>query len=136
MGNRFDGVGSAAEMLNLLDPETRDRILGELQARDPEAARKIRDRMFTFEELLKIPTLELQKALKLVPSRKLALALRGLSEEILKPIFSALSQRAGAALREDIDTLGPQKLSAVQDARRDLVTLVVKLAASGQLSLR
>lgn len=123
-------------MLNLLDPETRDRILGELTARDPEAARKIRDRMFTFEELLKIPGEELQKAIRMVPSRKLALALRGLSEETLKGVFAAMSQRAAEALREEIQGLGPQKVSVVQEARRDLVMMVLKLASDGKLRLR
>lgn len=136
MGNRFDGVGSAAEMMNLLDPETRDRILTELAARDPETARRIRDRMFTFEELLKMPSTELQKVVRMIPSRKFALALRGLPTETLAPVFAAISQRGGEALREEIQALGPQKVTVVQESRRDIAQMVLKLIADGKLSLR
>jgi flagellar motor switch protein FliG len=136
MGNRFDGVGSAAEMMNLLDPDTRERILSELATRDPETARRIRDRMFTFAELLKMPSAELQKAIRMIPSRKFALALRGLSAEILAPVFAAISQRGAEALREEIQGLGPQKVTVVQEARQDIAQMVLKLVADGKLSLR
>ena len=136
MGNRFDGVGSAAEMMNLLDPATRDRILGELAVRDPETAKRIQDRMFTFEELLRIPAAELQKAVRVIPQRKLALALRGLPPETLAPVFAAFSQRGGEALREEIQALGPQKVTSVEMARRDIAQLVLKLVTDGKLVLR
>ncbi len=135
MGKRIDGIKEVAEMMNLLDEATRERIMGDIERREPEVARKIRDRMFTFEELLKIPSEELQKVLRLVPQRKLALALRGLSRELLALIDGALSGRAAEALRDEVRGLGPQRLTAVEDARHDLAMLVLKLAADGQVKL-
>ena len=136
MAPRFDGIQAVAEMMNLLDDATRARLMGDLEARSPDTAQRVRDRMFTFFDLLRIAELELQKVLRLLPRRKIALAMRGLDEEYSALIFAAVGSRGAEALKDEIMSLGPQKLSAVEEARRDLALLVLKLAAEGQISLK
>jgi flagellar motor switch protein FliG len=133
---KFDGIQSVAEMMNLMDEESRERLMKDLAQRDPEVAEAIRNKMFVFENLLGIPSKAMQTLIRETPQLKLALVLRGLSDELKAKVFSNISERARTQLEEDIDQLGPQPLSKVEEARREMIELALKLAVEGKIDLK
>lgn len=134
-GEKFDGVQSAAEMLNLLDKESRERLLSQLEERDPRIAQEVRKKMFIFEDLVKIESPGLQVLLREFPEERLILALRNMDEEFRSFILSQYSLRTSVRLREDLAHQGPQKLSEVTRAQQDLVRLAQKMVQEGKIIL-
>jgi len=127
----FDGVQSAAEMLNLLDKPNREKLLDDVEKMDPEVAKKIRQKMFVFEDLARIEARGIQVLLKEVPQKKLALALRNAPDELREVIFKNMSSRSAQILKEDIDNQGPQKLSDVTAAQKEMIVITKRLLAQG-----
>src|SRR5690348_5444665 len=102
----FGGVRTVAEMLNRIDSESSEGILKQITDEDPELGQEIRQIMFVFEDLLNIPEESLRKLLGKADRKALTLALKGSTPQIKKHFLSAMSQRAGAMLAEDMEALG------------------------------
>jgi flagellar motor switch protein FliG len=132
--NNFDGLGSAAEMLNVMDKSDRERILSQLSQRDPSIAEKIREKMFLFEDLCHLDAKSMGIFVGKAPRRKLVLALRGVEVDFIKVFFSNLPLRAAQTLKEEIEAQGPQKLSDVTKAQRELVEIAKNLLNTGEIS--
>lgn len=120
----FDGVGAVAEMLKHMAPGDREKLLKNMAAKAPEVTEKIRKRISVFEDLLQLDDRELQTLLQQVPVGKLALAMRNASPELKKKILNNLPKSAGDRLLQDIDFLGPQRLSDVQLAQAEIMKLL------------
>jgi len=142
MGGRFvalargpGGPGAAAAILAQMDAATRDAALAEIEAHDPALARLVRERMFTFEDLGRLPPRDLALVLRAVDRADLALALRGLAEKNREAILAGLSERMRAMLREDADAMGPQRAQDVEEARRRIVKAARALEAEGRVRL-
>src|SRR4051794_6101563 len=108
-GKNFDGILSAAEILNQLSPEERKKMLENLAGKDPALTDKIRQRMFTFEDLVKIEDSGLQLLLRSIPSPMLVLALRTMETTFKDQLFKNLSARITTEIKEGILSQGPQK---------------------------
>ncbi len=130
---RRDSHEMMAEIFNSLDRATENRFMTMLEERNREAAERIRNLMFTFDDLAKIDPAGIQTLLRAVDKDKLAIALKGASETIRELFFENMSERAAKILREDMAAMGPVRLRDVDEAQVEMVQLAKELAARGEI---
>lgn len=124
-----------ADIFNSLDRQSESRFVAALEERNREAADRIKALMFTFDDLQRLTSANVQILLRSVEKDKLPVALKGASDKLRELFFSNLSERAGKMLREDMEALGPVKLRDVDDAQAAIVTLAKDLAAQGTIEI-
>jgi flagellar motor switch protein FliG len=129
------GVKAAAEIINLMGTSLEAGVIDSIRENDADLAQKIMDKMFTFEDLLKLDNKAVQMVLKEVSSDTLVIALKGASSELKEKILSNMSSRAAESLREDLETRGPVRLSEVEAQQKDILKLVRRLSDEGQIML-
>ncbi len=130
---RRDAHELMADIFNNLDRNAENRFMSALEERNRESAERIKQLMFTFEDLIRIDMAGIQTLLRSVEKDKLGLALKGASDTIKELFFKNMSERAGKMMREDMDALGPVRLRDVDQAQSTIVALAKELAASGQI---
>jgi flagellar motor switch protein FliG len=133
--SQVGGVQAVAEILNLVDRASEKNILGVMERDNPDLATQIKNLMFVFEDVLHLGDREIQRVLKDVDSRDLAVALKLSSEEVKSKVFSNLSQRAAEMLKDELEFLGPVRLKNVEDAQRRIVEAVRKLDEAGEIHI-
>lgn len=129
------GIQSVAEILNRCDRRTGDNILQALEDYDSDLADKIRKLMFVFDDLVGINDLGIRELLKEVSNDDLTLALKTASEEVKNKILQNLSQRASQMLLEDLEVMGPVRLSDVEGAQQNILNVARRLEKEGRLIL-
>ncbi|NIC41928.1 flagellar motor switch protein FliG [Aquabacterium sp. A08] len=129
------GVKTAAEIINLLGTSLEASVVDSIRENDVDLAQKIMDKMFTFEDLLKLDNKSMQMVLKEVASDALVIALKGASTELKEKVLGNMSSRAAEALREDLDSRGPVRLSEVETQQKDILKVVRRLSDEGQIVL-
>ena len=129
------GVKAAAEIINLLGTNTETVVLDSIRSYDPDLAQKIVDKMFVFDDIGKLDPEAIQTVLKEVASETLIVALKGGSPELREKILANMSRRAGEALREDLESRGPLRLSEVEAQQKEILKTVRRLADEGQITL-
>ncbi|MDX2130556.1 MAG: flagellar motor switch protein FliG [Planctomycetota bacterium] len=127
------GVETVAEILNLTDRATEKAIMEGLETEDPDLVEQIRRLMFVFEDVLKVNDKGIQAVLKEVDNGELALALKTASEELKDKIFKNMSERAASLIKEDMQYMGPVKVSEVETAQQRIVDIVRRLEETGEL---
>lgn len=128
------GIPRVAEILNVTDRMTNKAILENLEAgEDSDLAEEIRRLMFVFDDLMKLDDKSIQSLLKEVDNSQWAMALKGASEEIKDKVLGNLSQRAADMLREEMEFLGPVRVSDVEDMQQQIVDTVRRLEDSGEI---
>ncbi len=127
------GVSAVAQMLNVTDRMTNKAILESLEQESPDLVDQIRRLMFVFDDLMKLDDKSIQALLKEVENAQWALALKGASEELKSKIMGNLSQRAASMLQEEIQYLGPVRVSDVETAQQSIVDTVRRLEDSGEI---
>jgi len=133
---RAGGVSSIAEILNLVDRTTEKSILETMEEQDPQLVDQIRRLMFVFEDILLVNDKGVQQVLKEIDQDELALALKAASEDVKNKIFKNMSERAANLIREDMDYLGPTRLSDVEAAQQRIVDVVRRLEEAGELIIQ
>jgi flagellar motor switch protein FliG len=128
-----DGVASAAQLLNQVQRSTERSILEGLKAEEPELVEKIRRLMFTFADLLRVNDRGIQNLLKSVDASKMSLALKTASPELREKFFRNMSKRAVERIREEMELIGPVRLSDVEAAQHGIVDEVLRLEEQGEL---
>ncbi len=98
--------------------------------------KRIRDMMFTFEDLLLLNDAGMRKVLMSIDTQILAMALKTASEPLKQKIFSNLSRRATETVTEELELLGPKPRSQVKAAQQQIVEIVRKLGSTGEVNLR
>jgi len=131
----FDGLAFSAAIVNEMSSEAGDELLGKVAERDEAIASRIREALFTFEDLQRIASRELGGLMRAVQSETLVTALQTATAELREHLLLALSQRAAATLRDDLSSASPKRLSEVEAAQREVVDAAMKLAAEGKLTL-
>lgn len=129
------GVKPAAEIINMMGSSVETAVLDYIRETDNELAQKIMDNMFTFDDLETIDDKGIQALLKEVQSESLVIALKGAKPEMREKIFKNMSTRAAEALREDLDSRGPVRVSEVEAEQKELLKVVRRLADEGQIVL-
>ena len=127
------GVEAAASILNLADRSTEKGILETLETEDPDLVEQIRRLMFVFEDVLLVNDKGIQAVLKEVENDDLALALKTASEELQNKILGNMSERAANLVREDMEFMGPVRLSDVEASQQKIVDIVRRLEDAGEL---
>ena len=129
------GIDTLVGILNQVDRTTEKNITESLQEQDYELAEKIKSCMFVFEDIIILDDRAIQRVLREVDSRELALSMKGTKEEIKEKIFKNMSERAQAMLQEDIEYLGPVRAREVQDAQTKIVATIRALELSGEITI-
>lgn len=127
------GVQSLVDILNRVGRSAEKVILEGLEQEDPALAEEVKRRMFVFEDIIMLPDNFIQRVLKEVNSKDLALAMRGANEEVNNRIFKNMSKRAAEMLKEEIELMGPVRLREVEQAQQKIVTIIRKLDESGEI---
>ncbi|MGH7214591.1 MAG: flagellar motor switch protein FliG [Tepidisphaeraceae bacterium] len=127
------GVETVAEMLNLADRSTEKGIMEGLEAEDPDLVEQIRRLMFVFEDILLVNDKGIQAVLKEVDNEELALALKTASEDLKNKIFKNMSERAAQLINEDMNYMGPVRVSDVEQAQQKIVDIVRRLEDAGEI---
>ncbi|GIK19836.1 MAG: flagellar motor switch protein FliG [Leptolyngbya sp. PLA2] len=130
------GVDTVAEVLNLADRATEKSIMEGLEAEDPDLVEQIRRLMFVFEDILLVNDKGIQAVLKEVDNDELALALKTASPELQEKIFTNMSQRAAALIKEDMEFMGPVRVSDVEAAQQRIVDVVRRLEEAGEVLIQ
>jgi len=132
---RVGGVEAIAEMLNLSDRTTEKGILEALEAEDPDLVEQIRRLMFVFEDILLVNDKGIQAVLKEIDHDELALALKTASDEMKEKLFGNMSERAALLIKEEMEYMGPVRLSDVEAAQQRIVDVVRRLEDAGEIIL-
>jgi len=127
------GVGSMVEILNYVDRDTEKQIIGLLEDEDPELAEEIKRRMFVFEDIVMLDDRATQKLLREVDSQELAKALKSADVKVQNKFFSNMSKRATAILKEDMEYMGPVRLSDVTEAQSKIISIIRHLEDIGEI---
>ena len=127
------GINMVAEVLNLADRATEKAIMEGLEAEDPDLVEQIRRLMFVFEDIQKVNDKGIQSVLKEVDNSELALALKTASKELQNKIFKNMSERAAAMIAENMQYMGPVRVSDVEAAQQRIVDIVRRLEDSGDI---
>ncbi|NLM40774.1 MAG: flagellar motor switch protein FliG [Firmicutes bacterium] len=127
------GIESIVDMLNMVDRTTEKTILDSLEEEEPELAEEIRKRMFVFEDIILLDDRSIQKVLREVDSKDLAMALKTASEEVSARIFRNMSKRAAEMLKEDIEYMGPVRLRDIEETQQKIVATIRRLEDMGEI---
>jgi flagellar motor switch protein FliG len=127
------GIETLVDILNQVDRTTEKNITEGLEKENAELAEKIKESMFVFEDIITLDDVSIQRVLREVETKELALALKGCSEEVASAIYRNQSKRAAAALKEDIEFLGPVRLMDVEKAQQKIVAIIRRLDEAGEI---
>ncbi len=130
---RRDAHEAMAEVFNNFDRQTETRFLTALEDENPDAAERIKALMFTFDDLVKLDTGSAQTLMRKFEKDKLAIALKGASEDVRQFFFSNMSTRGAKMLVEEMQSMGPVRLRDVDEAQTLLVNIAKDLAAKGEI---
>lgn len=127
------GVQTAADIINMMGTAIETTVIESIRLLDADLAQKIMDKMFTFEDLLKLDNKSIQMVLKEVSSDALVISLKGSSPELRELILSNMSSRAAEGLREDLESRGPVRLSEVEGQQKEILKIVRRLSDEGSV---
>lgn len=127
------GVQSLVSILNRVGRSAEKVILEGLDTEDPVLADEVRMHMFVFEDIKNLSDTFIQRILREVQTKDLALAMKGTNEEVHACIYRNMSQRAADMLREEIEFMGPVRLREVEQAQQRIVTVIRRLDESGEI---
>jgi len=127
------GIKTAAEIINLLGSNVDAAVLDSIRSHDPDLAQKIMDKMFVFDDVIKLDDRAIQTVLKEIASETLIVALKGAAPELRDKFLANMSSRAAEALREDLESRGPMRLSEVEAQQKEILKTVRRLSDEGQI---
>ena len=131
--SEIGGVKAVAEMLNSVDRGAEKNILGNLERENPELATEIKNLMFVFEDVMLLDDRSMQRVLKEIDTKELAMALKGASEELQDKFFRNMSSRASEMIREDMEFMGPIRLKDVEEVQQRIVDVIRRLEEDGEI---
>lgn len=129
------GVKTAAEIMNFLESSVEAEIMDGIKTVDEDLAAEIADLMFVFENLSDIDDRGIQMLLREVPTDLLKVALRGSDQKLQEKMLGNMSKRAAEILRDDMDAMGPVKLSDVEVAQKEILNIARRMSDSGEIAL-
>lgn len=127
------GIDSLVTILNSVDRGTERHLLEALEETDAELVEEIRKRMFIFEDIVKLSNQAIQRVLKEIDNRDLAIALKGATNEVAKVIYENISKRLQEMIKEDIEYMGPVRVRDVEEAQQKIVNVIRQLDDAGEI---
>ncbi len=134
-GKKVGGVNSVAEILNSVDRATEKEVLTEIEEDSVQMAEDIRNLMFVFDDIRGLDDRSIREVLKDVDNNELVLALRSANDDFKERIFSNMSTRAAQMVRDELEFMGPTKLSDIETAQQNIVRMVRSLEAAGKVTI-
>ncbi len=129
------GVKSAATLLNGLDRAMSKTVLTSIEERNPDLSKSIRAKMFTFEDMTRLDNTALQKVMREVDTRDLAVSLKKASFQVKSALLGAISKRAAETVKEEMSFLGTLKNKEIEAAQMRIVEIVRRLEGEGEIDL-
>ncbi|MDQ5980965.1 MAG: flagellar motor switch protein FliG, partial [Verrucomicrobiota bacterium] len=129
------GVRAVASLLNSLEKDLSKTLLGRLEERNATLSAAIRKKLFSFEDLNRLQSADLQRVLREIDSGNLGIALKSASEPLRNKVYAGLSKRAAESLKEEIEMLGPVRLKDVEAAQDLIIQAVRRLEEEGQITI-
>jgi flagellar motor switch protein FliG len=129
------GVKAAADILNFIESSAEAAIMDKVKEVDEDLGQEIQDLMFVFENLMGVDDRAMQTILREVSTDSLLLAMKAADDELKEKIYANMSKRAAEMLRDDLEAKGPVKLSEVETAQKEILSIARRLADEGQISL-
>ena len=129
------GIKSAANIMNFMDTAHESAVIEQIRKVDDGLGTKIQDLMFVFNDLMEVDDRGMQEVLRAVPGERLLLAMKGAEMALKEKIFKNMSQRAAEMLRDDLEARGPVRLSEVEAAQKEILTMVRTMAEAGTVQL-
>lgn len=127
------GIRCTASIMNFLDPKAEAQLMEAIREIDEGMAGNIQEMMFVFENIVDIDDRGVQSILREVSSEVLMLALKGADERVVDKVFKNMSKRAADLLKEDLDNLGPVKVSEVEGAQKEILAIARRMAEAGEV---
>jgi flagellar motor switch protein FliG len=115
-----------------MDKNSEKNIMARVEEKDPELDEEIRKLMFVFEDIIFVDDRGVQELLKVVDNTKLVIALKTAPEDVRTKLFKNMSNRAATLLREDLEAMGPTKISDFEKAQQDIVMQLKDLESKGK----
>ena len=131
--SKAGGVESLATILNRVDRATEKKIMESIEARDKDLVEQIKDLMFVFEDIVKLEDRAIQRILREVDNKDLAMSLKGSNQEVKDKIFKNMSERARIMLTDDMEYMGPVRAKDVQECQSKIVGIIRMLESSGEI---
>ncbi len=129
------GVESLAEIINRSDRTTEKAILDSLEMRDPEIAEQVRELMFVFEDVIHLDDRAIQRVLREVDTKDLALSLKGANDDVKEKVYRNMSERACTMLKDDMEYMGPVRAKDVQEKQTYIVSIIRALEGAGEIAI-
>jgi len=132
---KLDGRTTAVSLLRSVPTSEQSEVVGEIEKDDPELGAALRSRLFTFDDLIHLTDRDLQTLIREIDMSQLTVALKGAPPAIKERFLKNMSTRAGQMLEEEIASMGPVKVAAVEAAQTELVRTAFSLAEQGRISI-
>ncbi len=134
-GHKAGGTQAVAEILNAIDRATEEEILADIEEESAQLAEEIKALMFVFDDIIDVDDRAIREVLKEIQNDDLTLALKAANDDLKNKFFGNLSERAGNMIKEDLEIMGPVKLSDVEAAQQKIVRVIRRLEAEGKIVL-
>lgn len=134
--SRVGGVGPLVDIINRSDRSTERQIVEGLETLDTALAEEVRSRMFLFEDIVLLDDRSIQLVLRQVETAELALAIKGVSDQVRGKVTGNLSERAAQNLLEEVELLGPVRLAQVEEAQQSVIRTIRTLEEKGEILVR
>jgi len=135
LGKKMGGPEKAAEILSHAGRDLEEEVLTEIEDENPSLAEEIRKYLFTFEDFLNVDDFAIQTLLREISTDDLKLALKGASPEVREKFFRNMSKRAADVLKEELEMMGPVRISEVEKAQQNIIRIAKKLEQEGKIVL-
>ena len=132
---KIGGVKKVADIMNFMDGVNEALIMDSIKETDEDLAQKIQDLMFVFDNLESVDDRGIQALLREISTDTLIVALKACEETIKEKMFKNMSKRAAELMRDDLEAMGPVKLSEVEAAQKEILTIARRMAESGEIAL-
>jgi len=133
--SQVGGVQAAAKIMNFTKQAMEGRIMNALKDDDEDLMVAIQESMFVFDNLIMSDDKSLQTLLRSVDTEDLVLALKGADEPLRDKLFSCMSSRAAANLQDEMEALGPVRLTEVQEAQKRIINVARRMSDEGSIVL-
>lgn len=132
---KMGGLKAAANIMNYLDTNIEGQLMDSIRESDEEMSQQIQDLMFVFENLIDVDDRGIQTLLREVPGDLLQRALKGSDDQMREKVFKNMSKRAAEMLADDLEAMGPIRVSEVEAAQKEILSTARRLADAGEIML-
>ena len=129
------GIKAAPSIMNFTKQNMEQRVIKSLGEKDRHLAKEIQESMFTFETLILMDDRSMQTLLRNVDQEILIIALKGTEDDLKEKIFNCMSQRAAANIKDEMEVLGPVRLTEVQEAQKGVINVARTMSDEGTIVL-